>query len=222
MAAASSSIVSDRYILSIETTSDIPRYCTGLAALLDVQPWFKGYGSLRNTCKVVPLESPVDARICNIFSRNAREILGKEQAWHIHHFGMGNNQLYNSDRSLIKCGVTLWIYENFTRCSLETLEKAYQDVLSGLRSGWTPANIKDHPNIIPPENADEFVLFIKAKPLIEENVLIYCIATRFGMKEDVKCYDDWEAHTGPERGHLYLWIRKTSHENIADKFGFQF
>ncbi len=61
MAAVSSSIVSEsrKDIPSIETTRDIPTYCTHLAKLLDGQPCFSGYGSLRNKCKVVPLESPV-------------------------------------------------------------------------------------------------------------------------------------------------------------------
>jgi hypothetical protein len=201
---------------NFEKADQIPRYCKVVAEILENLPLFDGKGSTAKKCKVISLASWSDARICDIFSRNSTKFLGNFHAWHIHDFGGGYNQLSDANGQRIKQGVQLALYDNFKMCSLQDLEKSYQQVLSNLITGWSKADPKNYPDIMFTKDPQEFELYIKNQSLIEENNLIHFIARKLSLNNDLSTDED------DCNGKIFLRVRKTALENVVEKIGFKF
>ena len=128
-----------------------------------------------------------DARIHEIFSKNARTILGFTQAWHIHSFGVGNYQFYDSHQVQITPGLIMLLYDEGTPCSVETLKNAYDQVLEKLSTGWTWAKPEENSDIFHKKEPSDFHLFIKHSKLSEEDTIIRFLASKFDLREHVDC-----------------------------------
>jgi hypothetical protein len=162
---------------------------------------------------VIPLENRDDVRIFDIFNTNARKFTGNKGAWHIHEFGFGNDQLYQANGQHIKQGLSLWLSDNHERCSIDTLEQAYSDVYSSMRSGWIESSLEEHQDILFKEDTEKFALFVKKMTIAEEDILIRFLAGKFELEDQVKCYF--------EKGKIYMWIDKKEQSKIIEKFGFE-
>lgn len=208
------------FSVDIGRAHDIPNACIQLAKTLAATPLFDGSGSVVK-CKVIALSNWNDARICDIFNANSSKILGNQNSWHIHDFGDGDYQLFDSRGEWMGHGVSLYLYDHLQMCSYEDLEASYDKVFSAMVSGWEKADFKDHPDIMFAENPEEFCLFMKDKSLIEEDTLIRFIASKFSLNENVKCHDQWLTHPGFRYGKIYLWVRKTEMDSTVGKIGFK-
>lgn len=229
MAAATSS-VSKAYnthlpwSITVKSAHAIPKACMELAAILEQEPLFDGWGAIFTTCKVIALTDWFDVRICDIFSANSKKNLGESASWHIHGFVRGNNrnELFNSRGEPIWQGISLWLYDQFKRCSYKELEDSYNQVFSEMTTGWKKAESQDHLVVLFKEDPKEFELFTKKASLVREDNLICCMASKFFLEDNVKCHAEWRTDSGYcHNGRIYLWIRKTELESVVEKMGFK-
>lgn len=209
----------DRFITTVhtysfQTTSEVPVYCKKLATLLDQQPLFRGEGAIAKKAKVVAMECFSDARIFEIFNRNAEKVLGTERAWSIH-----NIQWFGfSGASKIRDGLALWFGSGIP-CSVDELEEAYNQVLESLTNGWIQAKAEENPDILHTENPEDFHLFIKKSTLTEEDTLIRFLTEKFSLRTDITCDSALKAFARSD--NIYMWVRKTRFEDVVNKFGFK-
>jgi hypothetical protein len=207
----------------VKTVADISWHSAELAKKLSEQPLFDGEGSVHKECKVLPLKSWGDANICSILSDNAERILGKKNAWCIHDFGCGNNQLYDAGGEVLGNGIALWLYSNNTMCSLECLERTYKNIITLLQIDWKSAQLEDHPVMMHKKDPEQWHLFVKKNNLIGEDVLIRFLASKFNMTNMILCHGEWlkTPKLGYEyRDEIYLWVKKDAKEKFDEIFGF--
>lgn len=203
----------------LQKANQIANYCATLATMLNNKPLFNGTGSCEPCSKVISLAKWDDARICDIFNKNAALLIGT-RAWPIHQFGCGNSQLFDRHGNLIQYGLFLALSTN--RCTLEELAKSYQQVYEKMVKGWVKADLQDHPTMLFPQNPKEFDLFIKTTSMIEESALINSLVSRFSLTKDVRCSDVWMQSHSFTHGKIYLWIRKSALPNVIEKIGLKF
>ncbi|MBJ7450158.1 MAG: hypothetical protein JHC93_07375 [Parachlamydiales bacterium] len=209
-----------------EKAEQLPQQCLYAAKLLDYQPVFNGRGTIK-TCKVIPLNQYNDARIFDIFSRNATKLVGRQSAWHIQDFGGGSEQFRDASGVLINQGIALRLYDN-ERCSLEALGKAYCIVNDVMRKGWVESNLEDYQDIksvqdIKSEDSEKFALYVKNSNMIEEDALIRFLTSKFGLVGQIMCYSRRlkEESELLNKSSIYMWINKEALPNIVEKFGFE-
>lgn len=219
-------------IPEIQKASEIPDFCTRIAAALEKQPPFKGSGSFLNPfrygspdkgCQVLPLPSFADARIYEIVNDNAMTILNNKSRF-IGSFG-GHWGVKNSEGIPIKNGVVLGKNGNDkSQISIDDLQNLFNRILASVQNGWIPAKAEDHTHILYQVDAEQFDLFVKSTtPIQEEDTLIRFIATKFSMTEEqIICYRSWSCETECHPDKPYLWIRKSDLKKVVDIFGFQF
>lgn len=197
------------YGINIEKAAEIPSECRKLAEILSKEPLFKGKGFRVPMCTAISVKSYGDARICEIFTKNAKQILEKSTAWEIFVFGNYGSYLYDKNNRWLEDGLGLEFNDEVKRCSLEDLEKAYSEVFNKMISGW----VRDCTEI---EGGEEFLVFYKARKdsLCEEDCLIRFIAHKF-FKE---C--EHIVGTSFDKDKLELRIKKSTLNAVMDKFGF--
>lgn len=206
--------------LLASTINQLPQLYGFLAEQLAAQPLFDGQGAFVEKSKVLPLNSWNDCRICDILTREARKILNNE-TWPIHDFG-GNSQLYSSTGKCIERGITLWIFDSDTMCSIEQLKQAYTTTINKLKNGWSAAHLQDYPDIMFMESEEEWYLFIKKSDFAEEDRLIRFLASKFNLENYISCHNEWlKRESGyKHKDTLYLWVRKDKLEAFTSSFEF--
>lgn len=219
-------------IPEIQKASEIPHFCTRIAAALEKQPPFKGtssflspfrYASPDKGCQVLPLPSFADARIYEIVNENAMSILNNKSRF-IGSFGR-HWGVKNPKGIPIENGVVLGKNGNDkSQISIDDLQNLFNKILTSVQNGWIPAKPEEHTHILYQEDAKQFDLFVKSTaPIREEDTLIRFIATRFSMTEEqIVCYSSWSCKTECHPERPYMWIRKSDLEKVVNIFGFQF
>lgn len=193
--------------------AEIPYFCTEVAQMLRQQPLFTGKGSIVKECKVISMQQPLDAKICAIFNRNAREILGDECSWHIHDFGYADDPLFDLADRKVPPGVSLWLYERLNPCSLKILKACYELIFQSMTFGWKKTEIRE---------SKDFSFFTKANTLFSEDELITLVAKRLGISAHVQCRREPPTPPGYVFGSLCLSVRAAALGAVAKQFGFQF
>lgn len=205
-----------------EKVEQVPQQCLLVAKILEFQPIFNGRGAILTPCKVIPLDSWDDARIFDIFSKNAAKFTGKKSEWHIRDFSRLEDDAIGKH---IEQGIHLWLYnEDLGRCPLETLEKAYSNVYDAMRKGWIASNPDDYQDIMFKEDSEKFALFVKKGKIWEEDTLISFLASKFGLgRRKINCCSVWLKGSGYcYSDNLYMWINKEALSEVVEKFGFEF
>lgn len=192
-------------MIRYEKADQIPPVLRELAKRLRYStPYFRGDGSARKLCNVIPLLEYADARIHDIFSRQAREMLGDQNGWYISE--VNYNRLFDENNHCIKSGITFWPSEGHNKASIETLEATYNEILATIRSGWVRKDDSD--------SNCEFDHFIKVKSFLNEDTLLRCIAKKLSLNEHV-LVDEIEGGDT-----LRLEIRKSAFDKVVEKMGF--
>lgn len=211
------------YDSNFTKSSEIPIFCIQIAEKLAKEPLFLGYGSIIKKSKVIALARWNDARICDLFSKNAEILFGEKGSWPIYDFGCGSNLRYDLEKKLIEHGLCFWIDDKREMCSSKELNNSYDQILERMKTGWKASEIRDYPNMPHTEDPFEFALFVKKASLVQEDVLIRFIAGRFDLCNDITCCTERTRCAREEPGgNVYLWIKKSALEEFIDKFGFKF
>ncbi len=219
-------------IPEIQKASEIPLFCTRIAAALEKQPPFKGsssfldpfrYASPDKECQVLPLPSFADARIYEIVNENAMSILNNK-SWCIGSFGCHWN-VKDQKGILIEQGVVRGKNgSDESLVSIYDLQNLFNKILASAQNGWIPAKAEEYTHILHQEDAKQFDLFAKSTaPIPEEDTLIRFIATKFSMTEEqIVCYRSWSCKTECHPEEPYMWIKKSDLQRVVNIFGFQF
>lgn len=231
-------IVHGKNPYNFRKANHIPAYCSNTANFFDKQPILNRNQNLFDVnknikdFKAISLGTWDEARICDIFNKNARKILGEEKAWHIHQFNSRSRyleemKLYSALGEPIEQGLTLWLDEQVTSCSWEELRATYHQVLQKFTTGWSSAKIEENPHRMFTNNPEDFCLFIKTpdkSSLSEEHCLINCLLSKFSQDDDsvfslqdVSCAVAYPAIVpGEVYPKIYLWIRKSARDKVID------
>lgn len=211
-----------------------PRYYARLVAQVFEQPLFDGHHPFAKDCKeckVLSLESDEDCRIAELLNKNAKKIPGYGSNWSIHTFGMGEYQLYSSSGQRINQGLQLFLYDNSILCAPQDLETMYDHLIETVKNGWSASPLDQH--VIKPgteihsringwfahhdtELEKKWVLFVKEKPLIEEDILIKFLARKFNVRDTIGCDSKLLKQPNSLERHerLYLVVRKNALDKV--------
>lgn len=203
--------------------NDIPKYCTQLAKAVSRQPLFDGKGAVAKSIKILPLKNFDDTKICEMLSKSSEEKLGYGDAWHIrtfgHTFGRWNYPLA-ADGERIRYGIALWLYPPRGMCSHKVLKDRFRNVINLLQNGWQPSSLQEYPEIYSKKDENVWNLFIKKKPLVEEDSLIRFLASKFKVKNIIDCPDQEDSALDKYQDITYLWIKKDAIDDFDAIFHF--
>lgn len=191
-----------------------------LAARVANQPIFTGKGCINRSAKVLPCQNLYDVRIVEVLTKNANNLLPKENHWHLHSFGSSNNQLYINNESL-ENGLALWGYKDNQPCSVGILQAKYQEILDKLQVGWQQAQLIDNQDILYTQSEETWYLFCKSENLQEEDYLINILASKCTLDKKITCHDSWRNDKKHEKNEMYLWIRKDAFHQVKDILGLE-
>lgn len=199
---------------------DVAKWAVGFARQLDEQELFPEKTWLSCDIKLIQTETYGIARGVEILNNVASHFLPKGQKWQIHTFGCGNNRMSLKGEDLGD-GLTLWLYkEKDTKCDLETLEKAYLQVLELVVQGWERAWLRDYPDILHTESEETHYLLVrKDRSLKEERMLIGDIAYLMGVGKYVHGGESWKSSLLSNDKPVYLWIQKDKYEEVVKTLG---
>ncbi|AXK60669.1 hypothetical protein [Candidatus Chromulinivorax destructor] len=191
-----------------------------LAARVANQPIFTGKGCINRSAKVLPCQNLYDVRIVEVLTKNANNLLPKENHWHLHSFGSSNNQLYINNESL-ENGLALWGYKDNQPCSVGILQAKYQEILDKLQVGWQQAQLIDNQDILYTQSEETWYLFCKSENLQEEDYLINILASKCTLDKKITCHNSWRNDKKHEKNEMYLWIRKDAFHQVKDILGLE-
>lgn len=191
-----------------------------LAARVVNQPIFTGKGCINSSAKILPCENSDDARILEILTKNANNLLPKENQWHLHWFGFCIDQLYIYEESLGE-GLALWGYKDNQPCALELLQLKYKEVLHIFQVGWQQAQLIDYQDILYIQSEEEWYLFCKHSHLEEEDLFIRILTSKFKLDKKMTCHNSWRNNKKHEKNEMYLWIRKDAFDQVKDILGLE-
>ncbi len=204
---AASNFVYDQFASypPVHKASDLPRYCTRLAEILDRNPLLQASFPQISSHNRQALPLPYDdARISEIFTNNAREFDERRCAgWYITSFDHTDHSA-NLFRTQMNEGITLRPL-HLPKCPINDLKASYDEVFFRLKTGWTKIQ----------SDKDGFVLFKKPSTLHEEDSLIRFIITRFSLDANASC--NKERIDDPT---VYLSIRESAFDNVINTLGF--
>lgn len=119
-------------------------------------------------------------------------------------------------------GVALWV-EDQPRCSIKELERAYKSSVKRMQICWIETKIEDHPQLPSyDKNRRDFSLFIKPGIRGAELPLLWSIASKFNISDDIDSGNMLHSFSGNLRATGYLWVRKSAFSDIREKLGIQF
>ena len=199
---------------NITIDSVVPQ-CITLLKKLNERPHFDGEGSLADVCKVLPGDKKDrSACLCESLCRNARDIVGTQNAWYVQEYGSGNYQFHDKDRTILNPGLTMSLYKNTTPCSLEELENAFKTIIYEIKQGWTLSDIKNYADIFhKPDDPDDYYLFIKPESSLhaEESLVASLVALAGLSHNKIKVGNIWldkQIISYEYRKDLYLFVKK--------------
>lgn len=206
--------------LKLISLEDVPENYISIVTKLTGRPIFDGHGAWVKQAKILGLEDWDDCLITEILTENAKE-LTKENNFSIRNFGGGYNSISFRGKYLGR-GLQFLMYENYSSFSLEALKNSYKSTINKLKSGWERTTLSENKDIFHTESEEEWFLFIKKNnSLINESILIRSLADKFGMKDNIECYNYWKSYKGPmHKDEIYLWVKKDSLEEFIRIFGF--
>ena len=201
------------YDFEIRKPADIPKFCTFIARFAASQRHFEKW-SLLAKFSIIPLNSYLDARICELFNRNALEILGEQRAWHFRLFMENYEQHIHSQ---MIHGIVLSTPAENTPCPIEELETTYYKVLENLTGNWRKVQICGQQFIEAAANLkyyfqkdpNKFYLLYKPKILFAEDQMLLSLAKKFSLLDSIECFSDFVMEGFINRNFTYLWIKKT-------------
>ncbi len=186
--------------------SEVSAWAIELVEKLERQPFFKGEIWLDLPIKLLALNDG-NERLIEILNNAVETLLDKGTNRYIHTFGYNRND----DRYLYElnlgCGIEMRIFDDHKTCDLNTLKKAYDQVLENIGHNWMRAAVKDYPDVlhIHTESEEDYVLFIKENWVRRADMLITCLAGPLGLSETIHCHADMNKPLG---SIIYLWIKK--------------
>ena len=218
----------EQHITSPLEASEI---CTRLIVKLYDQPLFTGSNPISNTAKVLSLQDN-DSRIVTALHKNIAHKLGKRSD--VHH--INGCVLYGAQGVCVESGIMHCLYpsdQTFNdsdagiKLALRTdvFKKTGDEVIADMLSGWKQSTLAENPKILhtrlrSKKSEDEWLLFIKHKKLIQEDLLMRYFAIAADIQDAAMCY--YERHTDKvleSIDMLYLWIKKESFKEVVDKLG---
>ncbi|CDZ80487.1 F-box-like protein [Candidatus Rubidus massiliensis] len=192
-----------------EKVENVPLECYLATKLLDSQPIFS-IDQAGTTYKIIPLKNWNDARIFAIYINNMI-FLKNKLGWIIRSFGSCNDIRQTSNHQLITCGLELQIQDS-NNISLENIKQDYLSLYNTLRIGWKIFDDTQYPDIEIDHN--QFFRFIKESKLIDEDILIRFLISKFNLEQSIKCN-----RVNEEK--IYLLVDKDIFSKFMDIFGFE-
>jgi hypothetical protein len=212
-------------VTQVKDIDDIPRYCTNFAKILSQQPSFPGRSSFLSgvKLKLLPLNDENDCLICDILSKNARAVLG--EVWCIQKFGFSaDERLMFGQEGGRKCnlGCGIMLHDDIKKCSLKELKQVYVQVIEELKDGWYESTVQENPDIAFKKPENTWILYIKKKRLICEDILIRSLASKFEFSKNICCMSGWtkEPCGYEDRDEFYLWVYKRAFKKFKKLFKF--
>lgn len=213
-----------QYNSSIQTVDELPKYCSQLVEKLVQQPLLGYEHADLGKCRLIFLDDYSDARICEIFFKNANvNVSGKRlQPFDVRYFSARDIKVY--DVNVIPTdGLCIRAEEEAKQASSKYLEPAFTMAIKLMRKNWKHTEIKSCPGICCMRDSTEFALFIKELSFLEESALIRFISIKFSLSDDdVMSDNEWIDGDNIVKGKTYLWIKKSSFAVVAKVFGFLF
>jgi len=196
------------------TTADLPDACVRVAEEFMRLPPFEGVCHTRireGEYKIIPMKGDCDPGIFKLLFNNA---MSSATSWGISSFDIKRRVLL--DDLYIENGLMQEL--STSACSLEDLRSSCLQTIEDMREGWVESDPNEYPDIGRKKDSRRFALFIKGEKGTKEDCLIRYLATKFGVREQVDCYEPWPN----DRSIIYMWIDRGALPNIIEKFGFRF
>ncbi len=212
----------------ITSPSVAPEMCMSLIKALHNQPLFTGTGSIVKKCQALPL-GDIDSRIVEVLYKNVIAKLGKYPT--VHSFGGGTDQLFDVTGNCLGDGITQWLYDDtFFQNNEVNIKEAFasghfkktcDDVIGDMLGGWKQSTLAENPSIFGTRSETEWVLFMKPRKLINEDLLIKLFFSVVGVRDVAGCDCAYLKKNGGYEflDKLYLWIKKDSFNDVVSKLG---
>lgn len=210
---------SSGYSLALKTVSDLPKSCIEVAQLLLTQPIVitdelldDRFLYIRKTMDF----NITDASIIALFNCLAMDEIGVTYARSVSKDGKG--AMVSVCRDTAK-GVHVWEKEG---CSLDTLQKTYEEMLKRITQGWMKARPEDYPDMCTKKDSKEFCFFVKKVDAACVPELIRFLALKLLIGTDVSADNAFKKGKKTHYAEVaYMWIRESQLKEVVAKFGFE-